>query len=74
MLVSNRGYIFVICLPAIAVLVLPSFVHSATARTTMTTYNDPQGRFSVSYPSNWIATPASNRFKSTLLNIEDPAL
>jgi hypothetical protein len=39
----------------------------AVTKPTMTTYKDPQGRFTVSYPTNWTATPASNRFESPLV-------
>jgi hypothetical protein len=30
----------------------------------MTHYTDPEGRFSISYPTNWTATPATNRFQT----------
>jgi len=39
--------------------------------TNMTTYKDPQNRFSVSYPTNWTVTPATNRFETNLLDIKD---
>lgn len=34
------------------------------------TYNDPQGRFSIDYPSNWTAKPAANRFDKDLVTLE----
>jgi PsbP len=30
------------------------------------TYTDPEGRFSIDYPSNWTVNPATNRFQSTV--------
>src|SRR5207247_8638204 len=37
----------------------------------MTKYYDPQGRFSVSYPTNWTVTPATDRFQSTLVDFSN---
>jgi hypothetical protein len=31
------------------------------------TYTDPEGRFTIDYPSNWTAKPATNRFESTVV-------
>jgi hypothetical protein len=39
----------------------------------MTKYTDSQGRFSVSYPVNWTATPSTNRFQSTLVKFDNGA-
>jgi hypothetical protein len=43
----------------------------AVTKPTMITYKDPQGRFSLSYPSLFIAEPATNRFESTLVTFND---
>ena len=32
-------------------------------KTSFTTYRDPQGKFSVDYPSDWIVKPRQNRFE-----------
>jgi hypothetical protein len=54
---------------AIMVSVLPTAgQHSVFAQATnMTKWSDPHGNFSVSYPTNWTVTPASNRFESPLV-------
>jgi len=37
----------------------------------MTKYADPQGRFSISYPTDWTPVPATNRFQSVLVTFSN---
>jgi hypothetical protein len=48
-----------------------SFAQQTTTTTNMTKYTDPQGRFSVSYPTSWTVTPAQNRFEGPIVKFED---
>jgi hypothetical protein len=46
---------------------------ATTQTSNMTKYSDPQGRFSVSYPTTWTATPQADRFQTTLVGFADGA-
>jgi hypothetical protein len=45
---------------------------TSTQQQAFLTYADPQGRFSIDYPYNWIAKPAANRFSSSLVEFVSP--
>jgi hypothetical protein len=34
------------------------------------TYADPEGRFTIDYPSNWTVNPATNRFQSIVVTFK----
>jgi hypothetical protein len=46
----------------------PATTTTAAESTNYTNYKDPQGRFSIDYPSTWHANPATNRFQSNLVS------
>jgi hypothetical protein len=59
---------------ALPLLLMLSLSHTTTAQTSsMTKYNDAQGRFSISYPTDWTATPQADRFQTTLVSFADGA-
>lgn len=43
----------------------------AVGNKNMTKYADPQGRFSIYYPSDWTPVPATNRFQSVLVTFSN---
>jgi hypothetical protein len=52
--------------------IIPYAVAQATnSASNMTQYKDSFGRFSISYPNNWTATPATNRFETDVLTIHN---
>jgi hypothetical protein len=67
-------FLLLVSVPLLLVLALSNNMTHTNAATpiaaNMTTYKDPQGRFTVSYPTNWTSTPASNRFESPLVKFE----
>jgi|SRR6478672_11043978 len=57
-----RGISLSIACPVLAIILLTPVV--ANAQPSFTTYKDPNGRFSIDYPSNWKPKPAADRFEN----------
>lgn len=57
-------------IPLLLLLTLSNNITNAATTQNMTKYTDSQGRFSISYPTKWTATPATNRFESQLVTFD----
>lgn len=62
----------IICGLVISLASLPSYVFAQL--TGFSTYEDPQGTFSIQYPADWEASPAENRFENVEVEFSKPNL
>ena len=69
---NNILFLLLALVPLLLVSALSNnLIHAATPTTqNMTKYTDPEGRFTISYPVNWTAQPAGNRFESPLVTFD----
>jgi hypothetical protein len=75
---NPKSLYYLILVPVLLLLPLVSTVYaqtnntSSSTATTFSTYQDPEGRFTIQYPSDFKVTPASNRFEKIAVELAAP--